>query len=280
MAGSAKPAARVCHDPGLRFAAVALAGLTVAAGALSALAGPRVTLTDRSLAPRTVTTPAGVPVSVLNRGKRPHRVVSSTSAWAAFSLRPGGTRSLRLALPGRYPYKVDKRLGGVIVVVPSPRGTPPYADSHWEGTMHSVGSLPVPDNPCHDEYLTSLTLDVDATGAVTGAGQATAVVPPTCSIQPPRPPPLMSATLTVKGEATAGSLEIQLFPGTLTPNPALDGGFFANWVGPAGVDPPVQVVPIGEAGHAAGDVTVTDTSRYKAGTSTNTYDLRCAACRP
>jgi hypothetical protein len=76
---------------------------------------------------------------------------------------------VRLAVPGRYPYKVDAQLSGLVVVVPSARGTPPYALSHWEGTMHSVGSLPVPGNPCHDEYRTSFSLDVDAKGKSPGS---------------------------------------------------------------------------------------------------------------
>jgi hypothetical protein len=251
----------------------------IAAGALSAAGGPTVTLTDRALSPKTVTTAAGAPVTLRNRGKRAHRVVSARGAWAAFTLRTRGSRTLRLAVPGPYPYRVDRRLSGLIVVVPSPRGTPPYADSHWEGTLHTVGSLPVASNPCHDEYQVTLSLDVDAKGAVTGTGRAEAVVPPTCAIQPPNPPPLTAATLTVSGTITASSLTLRLFPAILTPNPALDGGFFANWVGPGGVDPPIQVVPITEPGHASGSVTVTDTSTYQAGSSANTYDLRCPACR-
>lgn len=263
----------------MRAGLVGLVAVTGVAGAFSASVQPRVTVTDRSLSPPKLTVAAGSRVSWSDRGKLPHTVVSATKGWRPFTLRPGVSKALRLVVPGRYPYRVDKRMSGLVVVVPSPRGTPAYALSHWKGTMHSIGSLPVPGNPCHDEYQTTLTLDVDAKGVVSGTGQATAIIAPTCATQPPQPPPLTAATLTVKGKIHARTLELQLFPGTLTPNPALDGGFFANWVGPAGVDPPVQVVPIVAPGHAGGSVTVTDTSQYKAGTSANTYDLHCAACR-
>jgi plastocyanin len=263
----------------MRAGLVGLVAAVLVAGAISAVVQPRVIVTDRSLSPKKLTVAAGSRVSWLDRGKLPHTVVSTTRGWPRFTLRPGKTKAVRLARPGRYPYRVDARRSGLIVVVPSPRGAPPYALSHWVGTMHSIGSLPVPGNPCHDEYRTTLSLDVDAGGAVSGTGQATAIVAPTCAIQPPTPPPLTAATLTVHGRATARTLELRLFPGTLTPNPALDGGFFANWVGPAGVDPPNQVVPIVAPGHATGQVTVTDASTYEAGTSANAYDLRCAACR-
>lgn len=247
-----------------------LAAASVAA-ASSVVAQPRVTVTDRSLSPRKLTVAAGSRVSWLGRGKLRHTVVSTNKGWPPFTLQPGGSKAVRLGVPGRYPYRVDKRLKGLVVVVPSPRGAPAYGLSHWKGTMHSLGSIPVPGNPCHDEYQTTLSLDVDRKGIVSGVGQATAIVPPTCAIQPPTPPPLTAATMTVKGKIRAHTLELRLFPGTLTPSPALDGGFFANWVGPGGVDPPLQVVPIVVPGHATGQVTVTDTSQYKAGT--------CSACR-
>jgi hypothetical protein len=90
---------------------------------------------------------------------------------------------------------------------------------------------------------------------------------------------MIAATLKVKGTAGAHALTLRLYPTTLTPNPSIDGGFFANWVGPGGIDPQAQVIPVNAPGQATGEVTITDTSEYKAGTTANTYDLRCPACR-
>jgi hypothetical protein len=145
---------------------------------------------------------------------------------------------------------------------------------NWTGTMTSVGSLPVPNNPCHDAFNTKIALTVAADGKVTGTGDAVATTPTTCAIQPTTVPPVTAATLSIQGAYASETFSVQLSPVTISPNPGLDGGFFANWCCPA----PTQVLPA-KNGEVHTTVTVTDTSRDKAGTSVNIWDLK-RSCDP
>lgn len=146
--------------------------------------------------------------------------------------------------------------------------------------MKSAGTLSVPNNPCHDAFSTAITLTVtpgaggtgDAT--VTGTGDATATTPATCAIQPTRPPPLQSASLQIDGTFANDAFRVHFSVVSIEPNPALDGGFFANWCCPG----PEQVLPA-KGGEVHTTVTVTDTSPQQAGTSVNTWDLK-RTCDP
>ena len=142
--------------------------------------------------------------------------------------------------------------------------------------MTSVGSLPVPRNPCHDAFTTKIALIVAKDGTVTGTGQAVATEPPTCAIQPRTIPPVASVVLSIQGTYANDAFTIRLTPLTIAPSPGLDGGFFANWVGAAGS--PTQVLPAKD-GKVQATTTVTDASRDRAGTSVNTWDLKMG-CDP
>jgi hypothetical protein len=145
----------------------------------------------------------------------------------------------------------------------------------WHGTLQSTGNLPVPGNPCHDAFDTVLDLTVSPGGQVTGTGQSTAAVLTTCVKQPSQPP-VTAVTLRIEGRRFSDRFEIRLFP--VAVSGLLEGGFFANWMGPSGVEPPLQVIPIVAPGRAEGQVRITDTSKFKAGTTDNTYSLRCTSC--
>ena len=252
----------------LALAVVVVLLLPLAAGAGSLATPADVVVTDKAVAPAEAATATGGSVAWHNLGSRPHRIAGLTGHWPSkpFTLTRGGTRSVRFRQAGRYEYRVDGRLRAAILVGASAAGTV------WMGTVRSSGSLPVPGNPCHDAFLTTLTLTVSSRGTVVGTGKAEAIVPPTCVKQPPQPPPLKSAGILVVGTLDRSAFRLKLFPLSLVG--ALDGGFFANWVGPGGVDPPTQVIPLRSPSLAQGTVTVTDSSRYKAGTSRNVWQLR------
>jgi plastocyanin len=257
--------------------AVAIAGALAAAssGAAVALRAGVVTVTDRGVRPATVTVPAGTRVTWVNRGKRLHAIRSTNGAWAPFTVGPRRSHSVRIGLPGRYPYRVDRRHRGVVVALASPAGKPPYARSTWTGSMTSSGTLAVEGNECHDAFLTILALEVDDNGVVRGLGGATATLPATCTIQPEQPP-LTDVTFRVEGTVNAAAFRLRLFPTATTGQ--LEAGFAANWLSAGGFDPPVQSVPLRTPRSASAQVTLTDTGPYHAGTVTNDITLTCENC--
>lgn len=96
----------------------ALAG--AAAPALSGVPASRtVTVRDGSLAPATLRLATGALMEFVNAGRRPHTIRAERNVWAPIVLRPGARAGLRLHAPGRYPYTVDGRLKGELIV-----GTP------------------------------------------------------------------------------------------------------------------------------------------------------------
>lgn len=100
----------------------------VALTALLALAAPAAAHVDQGAAPSSVLILKGKPVPAtrivplrgsatwLNGDKAAHRIASDKRAWPAFVLRRGNRRSVRFDRVGRYPYKVDGKAKGVIVV--------------------------------------------------------------------------------------------------------------------------------------------------------------------
>ncbi len=151
----------------------------------------------------------------------------------------------------------------------------PVGNETWKGLMQSTGELPVPNNPCHDAFNTLIELTVAPDGSVSGKGEATATVPAACAIQP-KQPPVTAVTIRIEGQRSSDRFELRLFPDAVTG--MVEAGFFANWMGPSGVEPPVQIIPIVRPGRAEGVVETTDASRFKAGTTHNVYQLDCTNC--
>jgi hypothetical protein len=75
----------------------------------------QITIQDRTLAPPELRVPAGATVEFVNAGKRFHRVLAERGVWSPIILPPRGRARVRLLVPGRYPYKVDGRLKGLVI---------------------------------------------------------------------------------------------------------------------------------------------------------------------
>jgi plastocyanin len=100
----------------------------LAATAVLALAAPAAARLDSGAALYAVKIVAGKPspakrtvprrgsVTWLNRDRRSHRIASTTHAWAPFAVRGGGQHALRFNRVGKYPYTIDGKSKGVIVV--------------------------------------------------------------------------------------------------------------------------------------------------------------------
>jgi len=100
----------------------------LAATAVLALAAPAAARLESGAALYTVKIVAGKPspakrtvprrgsVTWLNRDRRSHRLASTNHAWAPFAVRGGGQHALRFNRVGKYPYTVDGKSKGVIVV--------------------------------------------------------------------------------------------------------------------------------------------------------------------
>ncbi len=97
----------------LRGLAVATAALALVGVAAAAPTGT-VAVSDSALSPQLVAVDSGGSVTWRNRGRRPHRIASRSGAFAAFTLAPRRTRTIRFARDGRHPYTVDGRRCGVV----------------------------------------------------------------------------------------------------------------------------------------------------------------------
>jgi len=89
-----------------------LALAAVAAGASSAT----VTIKDTGISPAAVSVDAGGKVTWTNAGKKPHAVASLDSAFAAFVLLGGSSRSITFKKPDCYAFTVDGRFNGTVRV--------------------------------------------------------------------------------------------------------------------------------------------------------------------
>jgi plastocyanin len=98
----------------LAAALVATGGTTLAAFAASA--PTKVSIGEGRLTPATASVAPGGDVEWTNVGTKSHRVSSDTGAWQSFTLRSGGKHIVRFSRVGVFPYHVDARLHGKIVV--------------------------------------------------------------------------------------------------------------------------------------------------------------------
>jgi hypothetical protein len=123
----------------LVLSVLAIAGFAVAGASGKGLG--RVTLRDSSLTPTVVKIGVGSAVAWTNRGLHSHRVASTTNAWHAFVLAAGKSRALTFPKAGTYPYLVDGKRPGVVLVLQSIGATSPTTPSsgttyHYRVTIH------------------------------------------------------------------------------------------------------------------------------------------------
>jgi plastocyanin len=76
----------------------------------------QVRILGRVLDPATIRIGPGKAVTWISCGAGNRRVASSTAAWTPFTLRPTGQRRLVFPRVGRYPYTVDGKTKGVVIV--------------------------------------------------------------------------------------------------------------------------------------------------------------------
>lgn len=160
---------------------------TTMLGQASSSASPRqVVILDGSLRPETLRVPVGATVEFVNRGRRTHRIVAERNVWAPIVLRPRGRASVRLLVPGRYPYKVDRRVNGLLIAGTPIAGFPPKpgttltqsenrysvrVEAHLHEKTTRSGSSNPGSNGTEDAELTwvtripTLTLQVELVGA-------------------------------------------------------------------------------------------------------------------
>lgn len=121
----ARPYGRSMRAP---LAVPLLTGLATAALALGAAPSAHpatVVIEDGRLRPATVVIPPGEQVVWKNRGERSHRVASLTGSWPTFTVAPGAARSVPFRRAGRFPYRLDGRRRGLVLVGARVRAIPP-----------------------------------------------------------------------------------------------------------------------------------------------------------
>lgn len=87
----------------------------------------QVRILGSTLKPATITIGPGDPVTWIACGAGNRRVASTTGAWTPFTLRPGQQRRIVFPRAGRYPYKVDGKTQGLVVVTAGGTAKPPAA---------------------------------------------------------------------------------------------------------------------------------------------------------
>ena len=169
--------------------AFVIGSLVLAATASAATQQARVSVSEGSIAPATVKISPGASIEWLNRGKRQHWITSDLGRWPAFALSPGKSRTISFGKAGRYPYHVDgKRRGLVVVGTPPATGKtePPAAHAgvvKWTGAIISDTTrlYPSGQGSCKDQWYTSLAFALAPNGSLSGTGTATLTGGPTCT---------------------------------------------------------------------------------------------------
>ena len=85
----------------------------------------QVRILGRVLDPATIRIGPGKSVTWISCGSGTRRVASTTGAWTAFTLRPNAQRRLLFPRVGRYPYTVDGKTKGVVIVAVLGTARPP-----------------------------------------------------------------------------------------------------------------------------------------------------------
>jgi len=97
-------------------AVLARVDIASAGGAQSLDAAP-VAITDSALSPVSVTIPVGGSVLWMNRGTSSREVVADREAFKTFRLAPSNSIRVSFALAGIFPYAVDGKIQGVVIVI-------------------------------------------------------------------------------------------------------------------------------------------------------------------
>lgn len=103
----------------LLVGALLLAGV---AGAAPVPSTARVSVLDGALQPATAQILAGGTVTWVNEGRKRHTIASDSRAWRTFALAPRAEKTIRFGRAGTYPYRLDGRHRGRVVVLASGTG--------------------------------------------------------------------------------------------------------------------------------------------------------------
>lgn len=95
----------------------------------------QVRISARSLQPATIRVGPGTSVTWIACGAGTRRVASSTGAWVTFTLTPGRQRRVVFPRAGRYPYMVDGRTSGLVIVSVVGTAAPPPGQRQSERTL-------------------------------------------------------------------------------------------------------------------------------------------------
>jgi plastocyanin len=95
----------------------------------------QVRVVGRTLKPATITIGPGKSVTWIACGAGNRRVASTTGAWSPFTLRPSQQKRIVFTRVGRYPYKVDGKTQGLVVVTVAGTAKPPGSSGQAERTV-------------------------------------------------------------------------------------------------------------------------------------------------
>jgi len=211
-----------------------LAASCVAVGlaAADSPVGRTVQVGDGLLTPATVAVLVGGTVTWQDTGKQPHRVVSSARAWAPFTVRPGKLRTVKFPRTGRFRYRVDGKVPGLVLVVAQGGGVV-ESGGKWSGSFTSDGQI-MGEQTCGAHWKGTISLTIKS-GKLTGSGEAKQSGKQYCSVKLP-PSNLADVTFTADGSASrppavpVAEFNMRMHPRTVSPLGAYDpGGFLLHF---------------------------------------------------
>ena len=147
--------------------AVVVLPLVPVIGAAPAAATTRVAVRDDGVEPANACVRPGAEVTWTNVGARAHRITADRRTWTAFTLAPGGSKSVSFPALGDHPYRVDGAPAGFVNVLSTcPTGPAPSGSSgSGPGGSGSGGAGRA------DSGTRIVTYDVEVRGTLTNKGQ-------------------------------------------------------------------------------------------------------------
>jgi plastocyanin len=219
-------------------------------------AAVRISVSARGASPKLAHARVAQAVTWTNATAFAHRVDPKGRRFAAFVLHAHGRHTVHFKAPGRYGYRVDRRLSAVVVVGRGGTGTPPAAKRTllrtWSGTLHSdaASNGGAGYQACSTSWAGTLHFTVSSRGVAGGTGTANEVPGTAACALAVDPQRIMSVDFTVHGAVTLSDVSLTF---TLTAIRGGGGGDGSGFVTHLGYQPTLEL-PIDARGHVRGTV--------------------------
>lgn len=235
-----------------------LLGLAVVPAAVPApeggVAAVKIAVSARGATPKLAHARVAQSVTWTNATASPHRVDPKGRGFAAFVLHAHGRHTVRFKAPGRYNYRVDRRLAAAVIVRARGSATPgtgkPPLLRTWSGTFHSdaASNGGAGYQACSTSWAGSLRFTASSSGAAGGTGTADEVPGTAVCALAVDPQRSTSVSFTVHGAVTRSDVSLTF---TLTAIRGGGGGDGSGFITHLAYQPTIDL-PIDASGRVHG----------------------------